>query len=240
MTYKSAHSGFVIISFTLFASVLGLFFLLYLGHFQSIQAARKTRNECRGQLIDALETMLTGVHKAIHLNTPLKGLNLSIKLAHSMLAINPQNPLAWKLLIESEKNRTKVIHLQNGILTATETRWKFKLSKLFTQKRFNEKSIYHIQQKFHQIEVSDWSIPVRREDPNDPYSPLILTEDIADRTQITQYWAQTSQLQLGEKTWKNKFTTHLGCQASIIRISPEKGEIKLTEDKLLSKVRFFF
>jgi len=240
MIHKSNESGFVIILFIPFASILALFFLLYLGHFQSIQAARQTRNDCRVRLMDTLDTLLTGVHQATRLNATLKGLNLSVQLALAQLAINPQNPLAWKLLLESKKARSKVISLQNGIISATKVRWNRKLVKLFTQNRFHHKSVYHIQQKFLHVEVSDWSIPVRREDLNDPFSPLILTEDIADRTQITQHWDQTSELQLGENQWKKKFKTHLGCQASIVRVSPEKGEIKLTEGKSSSKVRLFF
>jgi hypothetical protein len=234
------QKGILMISFAISAGLISLFLILFLGHFQSLQAARVTRNDCRNQLQNILGRSLKPVQGALKLNPALQTLNNTIKISLIALAINPQNVVALKILLNAQKAREKVIKMQESLVKAAATSWEFHQITFPFNLPFSLNIVHKIQVKNVQIHMPNWTDWVRRQDPSNPYSLLEFDPEIENISRITKIWDQSLKNPKDKSKWKKEFTTKLGCQAFIKKGADQYGEFSLSEDKSLSNVRFFF
>lgn len=240
ITKRKTSRGFILVTLSIIAGALSMFLMLYLGHFQALQSVRITRSDCRSNLYKIQSQALEGLHKAIGLNPLLNSLNKTISIAVGALAISPSNPAALKILAKAKEARNRLIKTQNTLIRVTELRRQASLQKEYTKSSKLKGSVYTIQMENIRIAQASTRLPVRRLNPNDPYSLLELSPNLEEQSQISKFWNQTVKENLRDKKWNHQKYTVLGCQVSLRRLNSEEGQVVLSEDKLSSRVRFFF
>jgi hypothetical protein len=234
------QKGFLLIVASLTLSLLSLFFILFLGHFQALEFSRLTRNQCRQEFLSLYDRTLDQIYKAIDLNHALKGLNIGVAKTGLIAMATPYDPSLWSVHFKMIKARENIVNTQNTLLKVTELQWKRALLAHPFQKRKSQKSVYKIEMTNLRVRKPQWSLPVRRQDPQNPYSLLEFIPNIETHMKLEKIWNQVSQLQYGDKQWTKTHSITLGCQVTMKRLNPEKAMVVLTEDKPWLKARFFF
>jgi len=235
-----SQNGILLVSSLISLGLITLFLFLFLGHFQALQALRITRHSCRTDLIELHQDSMRPSEKALSLNHALSALNKSIQLSKAALVLSPKNMMALKLLSKAKRARNKIIQLQNSFLISSQTIWQSKSSLLYLKNNFSHQAIYQIRTRNMHLDLPNWLDRVRRKDPRDPYSLLEFTPNLEKLTLATMVWSQVLKERNGILKWQRNLVTKLGCQAYVKQISDQQFEVKLTEDKSLSNVRFFF